>query len=126
MKVFDVDTLKGTDREVQFTGGTSLRPILASDNMGFTFCKTFVPEGGPHHWHYKNHLECCYCISGRGELVNLTTHKVYEIVPDTIYILDKHDDHTFKAITDCVLISIFNPPLNGNESHDKNGVYGNK
>lgn len=123
MKVFDVDELKGSNREIEFTGGTSLRPILASDNMGFTFCKTFVPKGGPHHWHYKNHLEACYCLSGHGELKDVASNKVYDIRPDTIYVLDKHDDHLFTAITDVILISIFNPPLKGTEHHDKNGVY---
>lgn len=123
MKVLKVNSLKGTERDVKFTGGNSLRPIIKSDNMGFTVCKTFIKKGGPYHWHYKKHLESCYCISGKGVLKNLENSMQYTIEEDSIYILDKNDNHTFEAITDVVLISVFNPPLRGDEKHNKNGVY---
>jgi L-ectoine synthase len=108
---------------VQFTGGLSFRAILASDNMGFAMMKTVIPKGEPHHWHYPNHLEACYCIKGKGELVDLKTGIKHLITSDVIYVLDKHDDHTFQALEDTVLVSVFNPPLVGKETHDKNGVY---
>lgn len=108
---------------VRFTGGISFRAVLKSDNMGFTVCKTVVPKGGPHHWHYINHLEACYCIKGSGELTNLETGVKHLITPDVVYVLDNHDDHSFEALEDTVLISIFNPPLTGQEKHDKNGQY---
>lgn len=108
---------------VAFTGGLSYRAILKSDNMGFALMKTVIPTGGPHHWHYKNHLEACYCIKGRGEITDLKTGVKALIVPDVIYVLDNHDDHTFEAFEDTVLISIFNPPLTGKENHDSDGNY---
>lgn len=111
---------------VKFTGGISFRAILEKDNMGFALMKTFIPRGGPHHWHYLNHLEACYCIHGKGELTDLATGIKHLITPDVIYVMDNHDDHTFEAFEDTVLISVFNPPLNGNESHDSNGVYHTK
>jgi L-ectoine synthase len=114
------------DRQVKFTGGVSLRPIIESDNMGFGLCKTLIPKGGPHHWHYQNHLEACYCIKGEGIITNLTTKESYLIFTDVVYLLDSHDDHTFEALEDTVLISVFNPPLVGDESHDENGVYTSK
>lgn len=125
MKVKNVNALP-EDRKVNFTGGISLRPIIESDNMGFGLCKTLIPKGGPHHWHYQNHLEACYCIKGEGIITNLKTKEAFLIIPDMVYILDDHDDHTFEALEDTVLISIFNPPLVGDESHDKNGVYKSK
>ncbi len=85
--------------------------------------KTVIPKGGPHHWHYVNHLEACYCIKGRGELVDLATGIHHLITPDVVYVLDNHDDHTFEALEDTILISVFNPPLQGNEKHDENGHY---
>lgn len=108
---------------VQFTGGLSFRAVLAKDNMGYAVMKTVVPKGGPWHWHYPNHLETCYCIKGLGQLTNLTTGEQYLITPDVIYVLNEHDDHTFEAIEDTVLISIFNPPLKGDEKHDSDGKY---
>lgn len=108
---------------VQFTGGVSHRPITEKDGMGFSVNKTLIAKGGPYHWHYPNHLEACYCVRGRGVLTNLATGQTHFITPDVIYALDKHDDHTFEALEDVVLISIFNPPLKGQETHDENGNY---
>ena len=119
MKVINTNEITGID----FTGGTSYRAILKDDNMGFALMRTVIPKGGPHHWHYINHLEACYCISGFGILINLDTGEKHYIRPGMVYVLDKHDDHTFEAIENTVLISIFNPPLTGQEKHDKNGHY---
>ena len=123
MKVIDVKTLKGSDRDVKFTGGNSLRPVLKSDGMGFGICETHIPKGEANFWHYPNHLESCYCISGKGILKDLETGEIYNIYPGVIYSLNDHQRHTFKAITDVILISVFNPPLRGDEKHDKNGIY---
>lgn len=119
MKIVRINQIDG----VHFTGGTSFRAILERDNMGFSLMKTVIPRGEANHWHYVNHLEACYCIRGKGELVDLSTGVTHLITPDVVYILDKNDDHTFQALEDTVLISVFNPPLTGNESHDKNGYY---
>lgn len=119
MKIKRINQIEG----VEFTGGVSFRALLEKDNMGFSVMKTVIPKGGPHHWHYTNHLEACYCIKGKGELIDLKTGMKHLITPDVIYVLNNHDDHTFEALEDTVLISIFNPPLKGNEKHDKNGHY---
>lgn len=108
---------------VKFTGGTSIRLSNSADKMGFSVCKTLLPKGGPNKWHYKNHLESCYCISGKGILTNLETGDIYDIEPGVMYSHDKHEAHTFEALEDTVLISIFNPPLTGYETHDKEGNY---
>lgn len=119
MKIVRINQLDG----VQFTGGVSYRALLEKDNMGFSVMKTVIPKGGPHHWHYINHLEACYCIKGKGELIDLKTGIKHLITPDVVYVLNDHDDHTFEALEDTVLISIFNPPLKGQEKHNKDGVY---
>lgn len=119
MKIKRINQIDG----VEFTGGISFRAILEKDNMGFSLMKTVIPTGGPHHWHYQNHLEACYCIKGKGILTDLKTGIQHLITPDVIYVLDNHDDHTFEALEDTVLISIFNPPLKGQEKHDENGIY---
>lgn len=123
MKVRTVSEIIGTERDVHGVGFRSLRIILAKDRMGFSLHKTVIPAGDTCHWHYKNHLESCYCVAGHGELINLETGDRYDILPDTTYILDSHDDHTFRAIEDVILISVFNPPVVGNEVHGKDGSY---
>lgn len=123
MRVVSINEIKGTDREVTGVGFTSYRIVLAKDNMGFSVHKTVIPKGDELHWHYKNHLETCYCIQGEGLLKNLDTGEEFVITPDVVYSLDNHDNHTFRALSDVVLISVFNPPVTGNEVHKEDGSY---
>lgn len=125
MKVVNVIELFDTDREVDCPKGgfKSLRILLASDGMGYTMTKTYIPKNDPQFWHYKNHLETCFCIKGRATLKNLNDGKTYLIYPGTAYILDKHDPHTLEAHEDTELICVFNPPLTGREVHQEDGSY---
>jgi L-ectoine synthase len=123
MRTVDVNNLTGTDKDVLFTGGNSLRAVLMADNLGFAVMKTVIPKGGPYFWHYNRHKEVCYCISGKGVLTDYWSGEQFIIKPDVMYIQDKNEEHTFEALEDTVLISIFNPPLIGNEKHDANGNY---
>lgn len=125
MKIVDVYDLHGTEREVRCPNGgfTSLRALLAKDGMGFSLHKTIIPIGPPQHWHYTEHLEACYCIAGCGIITELSTGKQHMIREDMVYALDAHDDHTFHALELTVLISVFNPPVTGEEVHREDGSY---
>lgn len=123
MKIRTIKDITDTYRHVKGEGFESLRLILAKDGMGFSVHKTVIPKGGPYNWHYKHHLEACYCVSGRGQITDLSTGDCRLVQPETIYILDANDDHTFEAIEDTVLISIFNPPVTGKEVHTDDGSY---
>lgn len=125
MKVINVADIKNTDREVKCPKGgfTSNRVLLESDNMGYTMTKTVIPPNGKQFWHYKDHLESCYCIAGKGILTNEKTGEEFEIVPDVVYVLDHNDPHYFEAIEEVVLICVFNPPLRGQEVHGDDGSY---
>lgn len=125
MKVKSLEDLVAVGREVRCPKGgfVSSRFLLESDGMGFTLTHTFIPKGMPQTWHYKNHLEACYCVSGEAMLGNLETGEQFKIVPGTMYALDKHDKHLFMALEDTVLICAFNPPLKGREVHGEDGSY---
>lgn len=123
MKIVRIKELEDTERAVTFNGGVSFRALLEKDGMGFSLHKTVIPVGGPYNWHYKHHLEACYCIKGKGEITDLSTGLKTLITPDVIYVLDNHDNHTFEAFEDTVLISIFNPPVKGTETHNEDGSY---
>ena len=43
----------------------------------------------------------------------------YDITPGVIYVLDEHDPHHLEASEheDLILVSIFNPPITGDEQH---------
>ncbi|MEV5968470.1 ectoine synthase [Streptomyces sp. NPDC051921] len=103
---------------VEWGNGLSTRLLTKSDGMGFAVCDTVVRQGTTSALQYRNHLEACYCIGGSGEVVEKdgTRHK---IVPGTIYVLNEHDPHYLVAsdYEDLHLVSIFNPPIVGDEKH---------
>lgn len=125
MKIINSTKLLNTDRQVDCPNGgfTSFRMLLEEDGMGFTMTKTVIQPNGPQHWHYKEHLEACYCIEGTGAITNIESGEEFRIAPGILYVLDKYDDHTFEAITPVVLLCVFNPPLKGREVHDAEGSY---
>lgn len=125
MIVRTLEQCRKTDRRVVAENGNweSVRLSLKDDGMGFSFHITTIFAGTETHICYKNHLETVYCISGEGEVETLADGKVYPIKPGTVYILDKHDDHLLRGTSDMQLACAFNPPLNGKEVHDENGVY---
>ena len=123
MKIHKKEKTENSKRNVKFGQGNSIRYVLERDNMGFSLHKTIIPKGSIGHWHYKHHLEACYCVEGVGLLTNLENGDLHTIESGDCYILDNHDDHEFEAIEDVVLISVFNPPVKGNETHKKDGSY---
>ncbi|WP_185235335.1 ectoine synthase [Teredinibacter franksiae] len=101
----------------------STRLLLKEDQMGFSFHITTIYEGADFQMHYQNHLESVYCIAGEGEVETLADGKKYPINPGTVYILDKHDKHILRAHKEMTMACVFNPPLNGKETHNAEGAY---
>ena len=122
-----VRTLKeaeSSDRRVVTKTWESTRMLLKEDNMGFSSHITTIYANTETHIWYQNHLESVYCMSGNGEIETIADGKIYKIEPGTLYILDKHDEHLLRGGSeDMKLACVFNPPLNGKEVHDENGVY---
>ena len=124
MIVRTLQDCENSERRVATETWESTRMLLKDDNMGFSFHITTIYANKETHIHYKNHLESVYCMSGNGEIETLSDGKVYQILPGTLYILDKHDEHMLRGGTeDMKMACVFNPPLSGKEVHDKDGVY---
>lgn len=119
MFVNSLKKVESTDKFVQWGNGTSHRLITKEHNMGFTVCYTVVYKGSESLLEYKNHLEACYCISGTGEVEDCEGN-IFQIAAGDIYVLDKHDKHYLRAFEsqDLILLSVFNPPLKGTETHN--------
>jgi L-ectoine synthase len=118
MFVRSLKDVEATDRFVDWGNGTSHRLLTRADGMGFTVCHTVVRAGSESLLQYRNHLEACYCIAGEGEVEDMDG-VIHPIRPGDIYVLDKHDRHYLRAGgTDMVLVSVFNPPLEGAERHN--------
>ncbi|RTL97676.1 MAG: ectoine synthase [Hyphomicrobiales bacterium] len=125
MFIRQLTDVEKTDFFVDWGNGTSHRLLTQRDGMGFTVCHTVVRAGSESRLQYRRHLEACYCISGSGEVEDMTG-TVHRVEPGTIYVLDAHDDHFLRADStgDMVLVSVFNPPLKGTERHSLNGDAG--
>ena len=119
MFVRSLKDVEETNHFVEWGAGTSHRLLTEKDQMGFTVCHTLVRAGSSSLLEYRNHLEACYCIDGEGEVEDMDG-QVYQIRKGDIYVLDKHDKHFLRAHDkgDMILVSIFNPPLKGDETHN--------
>ncbi|WP_216830540.1 ectoine synthase [Alkalihalobacterium elongatum] len=124
MKVIKLEDVIGTENEVKSDNWISRRLLFKKDGMGYSVNDTIIKEGTETHIWYQNHLEAVYCIEGEGEVETLSDNKIYKITPNTLYALDKHDEHLLRATKgDMRMVCVFNPPLTGREVHDENGVY---
>lgn len=125
MKILTPEMMDGSEREVKCPKGgfVSRRMLLESDGMGYTITHTTITPGMRQRWHYKNHLESCYCLKGSGILTEESTGNTHRILPGIMYVLDKNDAHWFIADVEVQLLCIFNPPLKGKEVHQEDGSY---
>jgi L-ectoine synthase len=114
MIVRDLSTVK----TVHWGNGISRRFLLEADGLGYSVTDTIVLAGTKSPLEYKRHLETCYCIAGRGEVVD-AQGRTYPIEPGTLYALDQHDAHHLVAYPDedLRLVCVFSPALAGDESH---------
>ncbi|MFF3764536.1 ectoine synthase [Streptomyces sp. NPDC001922] len=103
---------------VEWGNGLSRRFLVADDGMGYTVTDTLVSAGTKSLLEYKNHFEACYCISGRGEVIDTAGNSTL-VTPGTLYALDRNDAHWLIAHPeeDLRLICVFSPALRGDERH---------
>ena len=111
----------GEVKTVNWGNGLSRRFLLDADGMGYTVTDTIVAAGTRSLIEYKNHLEACYCIEGKGSVIEMDgTEHIIE--PGTMYALDKRDPHWLVGSDeeDLRLVCMFTPALVGDEAHDFN------
>lgn len=125
MLIRRLEEIKGTEDAVDDGDFISRRFILSQDGMGYSVHDTIIRSGDELHMWYKNHLETVYCIEGEGEgeIEDLTEGGVHPIAPGTLYALNNHQKHVLRCRKEMRLLCVFNPPLTGQETHDKDGSY---
>jgi len=107
------------------TGGfaTSERYLTAADGLGFSFHSVRVKKGGEGELWYKHHWEGNLVLDGTFEVTDRATGKVHTLGPGALYVVGPKDRHHVRAITDVHVLSVFDPPLAGTETHDTDGAY---
>lgn len=125
MIVRDIKKILGTNRDASGPGWVSRRLLVRSDGMGYSMNDTMISAGAEMTLEYKNHFEACYCISGKGEIVDHATGEKHAIYPGVIYALNNNDKHTLRCSSDgdMHLVCVFNPALEGTEVHGPDGSY---
>jgi len=125
MLVRTLEGLKGTDRAVTIAHGTvgTVRYLLREDKCGFSVSDVTVPAGTDNVLQYRHHIEANLVLEGEGTVEDLATGTVHRLSPGTIYVVYPQDRHRVRAESGLRVISIFNPPLVGNENHDADGGY---
>lgn len=123
MLIKKLDETRKSNRNVIDKGWESSRLLLAEDGMGFSFHITTLKAGGEWTFHYQNHVEAVYVLSGTGSVEDLATGERHALEPGTLYALNDNDRHTLRAESELVTACVFNPPVTGNEIHDETGAY---
>jgi L-ectoine synthase len=127
MLIRTLEEMENGGRLITINQGKSsaLRMLNQADGMGFSLSEARGQPGGNATLWYKNHWEANYVRQGSGTLEDLTTGQVWNLKPGTLYCVGPRDRHRLQndGGDGFRMISIFNPPLSGGESHDADGSY---
>ena len=112
-------------RKIVLRGGRTKasRYLTREQGCGFTLSLPRGSAGNDSILWYKNHVEANYILEGEATVEDLTTGEKWELAPGSLYVVGPSDPHRLRARTDTYLMSVFNPPLRGDETHDADGAY---
>jgi L-ectoine synthase len=103
---------------------TAVRVLLKSDGLGFSLSEARCGAGNTSRLWYKNHWEANYVRAGKGSLLNISTGETWDLYPGVLYCVGPNDKHSVINSDDPLrIVSIFNPAIEGEESHDEDGAY---
>lgn len=101
----------------------SARFLTAADRVGFSYNENRVKKGVDATIWLKHHWEANYIISGRGEVTDLTSGDRWPLGAGVLYVVGPNDRHRLLIKEDSHYVSIFCPPLKGDERFDTEGGY---
>lgn len=124
MFVKRADEMRRAGKEMVAANGQArtIRMLTKADDIGFGFSDVHLAKGADATLWYKHHWEANHIISGTGEVTDLGTGQSWKLEPSVSYNVGPKDRHRLRAHTDLHLVSIFCPPLVGNEQHDEDGA----
>ncbi len=115
-----LEEINGTERDVAWGNGRSRRFLIQKDGMGFTLCNTTGNGNTNSYIQYRNHFESCYYLSGTGMYEwDSGKHSIDTgEKQSTVFIMNEHDRHYMRIKKESVCLSIFTPPIKGDERHN--------
>jgi L-ectoine synthase len=124
MFVKRADEMRAAGKEFVVANGKArtIRMLTQVDNVGFSLSDVHLDAGAEAVLWYKHHWEANHIVAGTGEVTDLATKQSWQLKPGTAYFVGPKDRHRLRAITGVHLISVFCPPLRGDEQHDADGA----
>ena len=121
------EDITGTENEmIRRDGNKSLRSfrmLTKADGCGFSLSDAYFSAGFSLDLWYKNHVEANFIVSGVVQLDDLTSGKSWDVEGGSLYMVGPRDKHRLTAKSDVHLVSVFCPPVLGNERHDADGAF---
>ncbi len=116
--------MRAEGKELVVANGSArtLRMLNKADNIGFSFSDVHFDAGATTDLWYKNHWEGNYIVSGKGTLDDLTTGESWKLASGLLYSVGPKDRHRITAESDLHILSVFCPPIQGDEQHDADGA----
>jgi L-ectoine synthase len=119
-----IDEIRAAGKEIVTANGQArvVRALTKSDGLGLSFSDVNFTAGASTVLWYKHHWKTSYILSGTGLVEDLNTGESWKLEADIAYNVGPKDRHRLSAHTDLHLVSVFCPPLEGNEQHDADGT----
>ena len=104
---------------------TAVRLLTKADGLNFSISEARGSKAGVSTLWYKNHWEANYVRSGIATLEDCNSGQRWALEPGVLYCVGPLDKHRIIREVDCDMriISVFSPPIVGQETHDKDGAY---
>ena len=119
-----IEDVRRAGRELSIVGGVvSRRYLVADDHLGFSFSTVHLTAGQEADLWYKHHWEANLVLDGTVEVTDKASGHVHTLGPGALYLVGPTDRHHVRATTDVHVISVFDPPIIGDEKHDQDGSY---
>ena len=112
----------GHERVVANGEASTIRMLTKYDQVGFSLSNVSLEAGARASLWYKHHWEANLVIGGRGSVTDMESGREWPLSFGTMYMVGPKDRHVLEAIEDLHLLSVFCPPLGGEEEHDADGT----
>lgn len=127
MLVRTMARIEAEGREISISHGraTAVRLLTKADGLNFSISEARGSKAGISTLWYKNHWEANYIRSGTGILEDCNSGQRWNLAPGVLYCVGPLDKHRIIRETDGATrtISVFSPPIVGEETHDSDGAY---
>jgi quercetin dioxygenase-like cupin family protein len=126
MLIRTMQELEAQGRVISISHGrsTAVRILTKSDGLNFSISEARAQKPGQNDLWYKNHWEANYVRAGNATLEDRTTGERWALAPGVLYCVGPKDRHRItRDDARLRIVSVFNPPIVGNETHDGDGAY---